>query len=677
MKKKMKFVRTGILALVVILAISFCLVSCNDDEIGSEETTTELEEGPRIPTAADVANTVNGYVEQMLGQVGEPENSEAIDIGALLEALSNVNVALENPSPDNSVFGGMDKIVFANNVLHATSHSGATGQAIDSYIMRLTENGIIYISGENGSYIGEYQTWHDLFGYSDEDARGFSQIDINAIKEALRVEENDIKVVEDGLYEIKSSYIIGAIKDITKALGYEDANNSVSLGTLLNMTLTVDVRQHAEGVMVIDLNIPNVVEAKVNILDKDEFKVDYELDILGSEEASESDSVATLTGNLSVKTDEFNFSMNLDIPSESASFKVACTGRNAEAQLSANLSIDVQVLEDGYEEKATITAEVSAETDAEGNITIANGKASMKYNDKDVLTATLNYSVTDGIVSGKCLVEFQQDENKLVVEGQLSAQLREDGIPSAAKINLTATLNEMEMISVGLDYALSETDSGEKTITLDATMAVDNATIDIKSKSQINNNKFVSADIELKFTGITSGTQIVEPTESLEDLASGVSKSESFIMTVSISTVSSSDNSTKYHCVFFMTENEGESQTLGFDITFGGVRANLTNDEKMLIGYYESLLANYDEYVIRSEEYANAIRQMAEQGILPSVLPESFCLLDPKNHKVGYLCDIYKNWDGTYEVCCSIDVNDPLNSYLEYYPVIESFVPVN
>ncbi|MBR3964125.1 MAG: hypothetical protein IKJ80_01820 [Clostridia bacterium] len=421
--KNTKFLRVAALLIAVIMMMSLCLVSCDDGENAETtpaettpsattpaettpaETTSTSPDAPQNPTvdvttAAGIAALLNANLADLIPTI--PEDGEqggeqggignigdimgGIDLSAidakaavaeLIKSMEGMSLTVDNISgslvADQSL---PEKFQLSNNFLYMIGKDASGNEA--KVIGKLSADGIGVIGSNAGMVMPMTPfSFAELYAQIDEALAGLSaslesmpkveiDIDLDAIKEALTIKEDDLVDMGNGVWQLKATYVVDAIKTVLTELGMTDAEltEAKDLFDLVLMTsMSADLSKYAQtGELTLKLEIPQVFTFTVY-----SSATTYTVDVVAGEVKASFRAEQTTSGvNFTAKITEGELTL-LD-----ASFNASATENGMTATFVAN------VLEISYatDENGNITNAVTTPYKAEGTFSILNTGAS-------------------------------------------------------------------------------------------------------------------------------------------------------------------------------------------------------------------------------------------------------------------------------------------------------------
>jgi hypothetical protein len=420
--KNTKFLRVAALLMAVIMMMSFCLVSCDDGE-NAETTpadttpaattpaeTTPAETTPAtttppanpdadVSTAAGVAALLNANLSGMIPTVPDGEQGGeqggignigdimgAIDLSAidvktivaeLIKSMEGMSLTVDNLS--GSLVAGQslpDKFQLSGNFIYMLGKDSLGGDA--KVIGKITADGVSMIGSASGMVMPmNTVSFAETYAQIDAAIASLSasleampkveiDVDIEAIKTALTVKEDDLIDLGNGVWQLKSTYVVNVIKTVLGELGATeaelgDAQDVFNLILVTNMT--ADLSKYAQtGELTVKLDIPQTLTVTVY-----SSATVYTVDVVAGEVKASFRAEQTTSGvNFTAKITEGELTL-LD-----ASFNASATENGMTATFVAN------VLEISYEtdENGNITNAVTTPYKAEGTFSILNTGAS-------------------------------------------------------------------------------------------------------------------------------------------------------------------------------------------------------------------------------------------------------------------------------------------------------------
>ena len=324
--KNTKFLRVAALLMAVIMMMSFCLVSCDDGE-NAETTpadttpaaTTPAETTPAdttntsggelanpdadVSTAAGVAALLNANLSGMIPTVPDGEQGGeqsgvgnignigdimgAIDLSAidvktivaeLIKAMDGMNLTVDNLS--GSLVAGQslpEKFQLSNNFIYMLGKDSFGDDA--KVIGKITADGVSMIASASGMVMAMTSvSFADIYAQIDAALASLSasleampkveiDVDIEAIKTALTVKEDDLIDLGNGVWQLKSTYVVNVIKTVLGELGATEAElgDAQDIFNLILVTnMTADLSKYAQtGELTVKLDIPQTLTVTV------------------------------------------------------------------------------------------------------------------------------------------------------------------------------------------------------------------------------------------------------------------------------------------------------------------------------------------------------------------------------------------------------------------------------
>ena len=744
MKNKIKRIGVSLIACFLALAMLLSFVACNDEEGKKDNETSDEEKDNDTPddslkgdidvtSAEKVAELINSLLkDSIFDKLDNLDDfitgaGESIKISDLVGLTSNINVLADNFTVNGVKTDMLDMFVIKDNTLYL---SGKDQHGFDNSIAgKLTENGyaIISFSDEVGELLA-LESFAELLGI----AESIPQIDIDAIKEALTVKTSDLVMKEEGVWELKSSYIVNALKGIVKAIGIEETKGMKlpSFDALLSMTMIADLRElNKNGAVSLELNIPNTVNAKVNINNAG-FKIAVKLPAAETEMVldfaiSEEENADKVTGNLVVKyadTEVVNGklvvvakegSVTADFSLTVAETKITANishifEKNGDSKLTANLDIKnagVEMLK-GNLEIATkndtedalslttanfslvaadleITANFSNIVTKIGNIQ-TTGNVSVIYADIEVVKGTLEVLVEE---TGVNEITSTTNISLIIAETEITADfVRVEN--ANGNMELSADVNVKlageEIFKASCELSALNNDDGTTNITGNLNVEIvsqdeyrekETFKIDAELEVRINessvtvNGSAEVADGKLEFTILTDVTALSENGRMPFALFYSVKMFDGveYVIINNFSVIVTTLGETKYNVAVSIDGAEYAG-----DIDFGGAdNFVLPEKEAEFLDSYLKLLEKYSDYTDQLETYNDMVQSYIDMGIADQ-LPECFYIEDKNNPDVGYFFNIYYWGYGMEEFYSEIDLITEDNTY--WY---DKFTPVN
>ncbi len=756
MKNKMKRIGLSLIACLLAFAMLFSFVACDDEEDKKDNETTDEEkdndkdnekpdEKPDdslkgdidVTSAENVAELINSLLEESifdkLDSIDDLVSGagESIKISDIVGLTSSINVLADNFTVNGEKTDLLEMFVIKDNTLYLC---GKDEYGFDNSIAgKLTEDGyaIIAFSDEIGELL-------DLGSFAElaEAAQSIPKIDIAAIKEALTVKTSDLEMKEEGVWELKSSYIVNALKGIIKALGFEESEGAElpSFEALLNMTMIADLRElNKNGAVSLELNIPDTVNAKINVSNVG-FKVAVtlpteEMEVVLDFAISEDENADKVTGNLVVKyadTEVVNGKLEVVVKEDSVKADFSLTiaeteitaniaqisEKNGDSKLAADLDVKnagVEMLKANLEiatksntedalslttadfslvsEGLKITADFSSTVAKTGNVE-TNGNLSVVYDDIEVVKGTLEAFVTE---TGINEITSTLDISLIIAETEITANFAQveniDGIEISGDLNVK--LADEEIFKASCELSAINNDDATINIT-------GNLNVEIVSEDEYGEKETIKFDAEIEVL-IGESSIMVNGSANVADgkleftiLADAAALSENGGMPFAFSFSAKSFDGIEYvvrtNFSVILTTLEAPAEgvtkykvTLSMDgaeyagdIAFGGAGDFVLPEKEA------EFLDPYLKLLEKYQEY-NAQLEVYNDMVQSYIdegkadqLPESFYIEDKNNPDVGYFFDIYY-WDyDMVEFYSEFDLITEDNTY--WY---EKYTPAN
>lgn len=322
--KNTKFLRVAALLVAVIMMMSLCLVSCDDGE-NAETTpadttpaattpaeTTPAETTPAtttppanpdadVSTAAGVAALLNANLSGMIPTVpdgGEQGGEQggignigdimgAIDLSAidvktivaeLIKSMDGMNLTVDNISGSLAEAQSLpDKFQLSNNFVYMIGKDSFGGDA--KVIGKITADGISMIGSASGMVMPmNTVSFAETYAQIDAALASLSasleampkveiDVDIEAIKTALTVKEDDLIDLGNGVWQLKSTYVVNVIKTVLGELGATETelgDAQAVFDLILVTNMTADLSKYAQtGELTVKLDIPQTLTVTV------------------------------------------------------------------------------------------------------------------------------------------------------------------------------------------------------------------------------------------------------------------------------------------------------------------------------------------------------------------------------------------------------------------------------
>lgn len=762
MKNKFKRIGLSLIACLLAFAMLLSFVACDDEEDKKDdETSDEEKEDDKkddgtpgddsgddsgddlkgdidVTSAEKVAELINSLLEESIFDKIDSLNNlvtgagESIKISDLLGITSNINILADNFTVNGVKTDLLDMFVIKDNTLYLC---GKDEYGFDNSIAgKLTEDGYAIIAFSDG--VGELLDFGS-FAELLEVAENAPKIDIDAIKEALTVKTSDLVMKEEGVWELKSSYIVNALKGIVKAIGLEDSEGAElpSFDALLNMTMIADLRElNKNGAVGLELNIPDTINAKVNI-SKAGFKVAVTLPAAETEVVfdfiiSEEENAEKVTGNLVVKyadTEVVNGKLEVVVKEDSVKVDFSLTiaeteitanvsqisKENGDSNLTANLAVknagvellkgnltvdvkkntadalsqttaDFSLVSDGLK----ITADFSSIKAKTGNVE-TTGNLSVKYDDVEIIKGTLEAFVTE---TGVNETTSTLDISLIIAETEITAEFAHvenaDGNMTLSG-NASVKLAGEEIFKASCELSTLNNDDG--TINITGDLSVEIVTQDeYGEKETIKLDANVNALIGESFIMVSGSADVADGKLEFNIIldAAGLSGNSGIPFNFSYS-IKSFDG-VEYvvrnsFCVMISTIDASNGKykvsisingtEAAGDITFGGAdNFVLPEKEAEFLDSYLKLVEKYPEYNAQLEVYNDMVQSYIDEGKADE-LPESFYIEDKNNPEVGYFFDLYGWSDGyNYEFEFNSEIDLITEDTTYWY---EKYTPAN
>lgn len=729
MKNKMKRIGLSLIACLLALAMLFSFVACDDEEDKKDNETTDEEkdndkdnekpdEKPDdslkgdidVTSAESVAELVNSLLKESIFDKLDSVNDlvsgagESINVSEILELTSNINILADNFTVNGVKTDLLDMFVIKDNTLYLC---GKDEYGYDNSIAgKLTEDGYAIISFSDG--VGELIEFGSFAELMDA-AQSVPQIDIDAIKEALTVKTSDLVMKEEGVWELKSSYIVNALKGIVKALGIEESEDMElpSFDALLNMTMIADLRElNKNGAVSLELNIPDTVNAKVNI-NKTGFKIAVtlpteETEIVLDFAITEEENVGKATGNLVVKyTDVEVVKGKLEVVVKEDSVKAdfsltiaeteitanitQMSKENGDSKLTANLDVKnagVEMLKGNLEivaqsntedalsqttvdfslvsEGLKITADFSNTVAKTGNVE-TKGNVSVKYEDVEVVKGTLEAFTTEtGLNETTSTLEF----SLIIAETEITANFTQVENASGNMTllgNANVKLAGEEIFKASCDLSSASSDDNTAII-IDG-----NLSVEIVSENEYGEKETIKFDADVNVhigessIMVSGSADVADGKLEFNIILNAAALSENggipFAISYSIKAFDGDEYVVRDNFYVMLTTLDASAGKAKYtasisvngleltgDIAFGGAgNFVLPEKEAEFLDSYLKLLEKYQDYNAQLEVYNDMVQSYIDEGKADQ-LPESFYIEDKNNPDVGYFFDIYY-WD--------------------------------
>lgn len=461
MKATSRFLRITAFLIAVIMMASLCLVSCDEGETADTTVADATTAAPDpdnttaapapdsgevadVKTAAGVADLINASLADVIPTApaegeGESSGNIAVDIGAILDQIDLSSVDVKAAMTE--LLSALSAASISVSNINITSASAAEGAVVPFESFSLSNNFIVMKAGGNKAigkitadgfsmimssgelvmadtpvsfekiYAPINQALSELQTALESIPDVSFEIDLEAIKAALTVDADDLIDLGNGVWQLKATYVVDAIKVILAQFGMDesalagsDINSVFDLILMTNMTADLS-KYNENGELTVKLDIPQVASLTVFA---SETRYTLTLDV-----ASQMNMVIDATQS----ENEVNVSLKVSAAGqEIAAMTIEATQTETSVNMDASLVINAPA-EDGsvakYEVKATLEGSGAGFTyDIEAlaadtvlidmNYTVAISDAgvemSLKFEDKvmtnSTITITAKYTET-------------------------------------------------------------------------------------------------------------------------------------------------------------------------------------------------------------------------------------------------------------------------------------------
>ncbi len=458
--KNTKFLRVAALLMAVIMMMSFCLVSCDDGE-NAETTpadttpaaTTPAETTPAdttntsggelanpdadVSTAAGVAALLNANLSGMIPTV--PEGGEqggeqsgvgnignigdimgAIDLSAidaksivteLIKAMDGMSLTVDNIS--GSLAEGQslpEKFQLSNNFIYMLGKDSFGDDA--KVIGKITADGISMIGSASGMVMPMTSvSFADIYAQIDAALASLSasleampkveiDVDIEAIKTALTVKEDDLIDLGNGVWQLKSTYVVNVIKTVLGELGATEAelgDAQAVFDLILVTNMTADLSKYAQtGELTIKLDIPQTLTVTVY-----SSATVYTVDVVAGEfKASLNATTQEMGGKLTLSVTELTELDDKEVLG--ATITVSDNGNKMTSSGFVNVS--------EADEAGNVTSHrYETTSDLESTETGMTGKAVVKCDGAELMKSEYTLSANESGMQFSAILEYKQN----------------------------------------------------------------------------------------------------------------------------------------------------------------------------------------------------------------------------------------------------------------------------